>query len=92
MNLIRVMPAEGEMKNPTTTDQLYLGRDTNTPSHPRLLSRPGRRRLREVHKHAPDNAEDLDGHAKVENGVLPGAVEVDAVMTNEFLPESQEET
>ncbi len=28
----------------------------------------------------------------VENGVLPGPVEVDAVMTNEFLPESQEET
>ncbi len=27
----------------------------------------------------------------VENGVLPGPVEVDAVMTNEFLPESQEE-
>ena len=45
-----------------------------------------------MHKHAPDNAEDLDGHVKVENGVLPGAVEVDAVMTNEFLPESQEET
>lgn len=28
----------------------------------------------------------------VENGVLPGPVEVDAVMTNEFLPESQEAT
>jgi putative hydroxymethylpyrimidine transport system substrate-binding protein len=28
----------------------------------------------------------------VENGVLPGSIEVDAVMTNEFLPESQEET
>jgi putative hydroxymethylpyrimidine transport system substrate-binding protein len=28
----------------------------------------------------------------VENGVLPGPVEVDEVMTNEFLPESQEET
>ena len=28
----------------------------------------------------------------VENGVLPGLIEVDAVMTNEFLPESQEET
>lgn len=28
----------------------------------------------------------------VENGVLPRPVEVDAVMTNEFLPESQEET
>jgi putative hydroxymethylpyrimidine transport system substrate-binding protein len=28
----------------------------------------------------------------VENGVLPGPVDVDAVMTNEFLPESQEET
>jgi putative hydroxymethylpyrimidine transport system substrate-binding protein len=28
----------------------------------------------------------------VENGVLPGQIEVDAVMTNEFLPESQEET
>jgi putative hydroxymethylpyrimidine transport system substrate-binding protein len=28
----------------------------------------------------------------VENGVLPGPIEVDAVMTNEFLPESQEET
>ncbi|MDP8972825.1 MAG: ABC transporter substrate-binding protein [Actinomycetota bacterium] len=27
----------------------------------------------------------------VENGVLPGPVEVDEVMTNEFLPESQEE-
>jgi hypothetical protein len=28
----------------------------------------------------------------VENGVLPGPVEVNEVMTNEFLPESQEET
>lgn len=28
----------------------------------------------------------------VENGVLPGPIEVDAVMTNEFLPESQEKT
>jgi putative hydroxymethylpyrimidine transport system substrate-binding protein len=28
----------------------------------------------------------------VVNGVLPGPVEVDAVMTNEFLPESQGET
>jgi putative hydroxymethylpyrimidine transport system substrate-binding protein len=28
----------------------------------------------------------------VENGVLPGPVDVDEVMTNEFLPESQEET
>lgn len=28
----------------------------------------------------------------VENGVLPGPVEVEAVMTNRFLPESQEET
>ncbi|MCA1716304.1 MAG: ABC transporter substrate-binding protein [Actinobacteria bacterium] len=28
----------------------------------------------------------------VENGVLPGPVEVDEVMTNEYLPESQEET
>jgi putative hydroxymethylpyrimidine transport system substrate-binding protein len=28
----------------------------------------------------------------VENGVLPGPIEVDAVMTNEFLLESQEET
>jgi putative hydroxymethylpyrimidine transport system substrate-binding protein len=28
----------------------------------------------------------------VANGVLPGPVEVDEVMTNEFLPESQEET
>ncbi len=39
MNLIRVMPAEGEMKKPITTDQRHLWRATNMPSHRRLLSR-----------------------------------------------------
>jgi len=39
LNLIRVMPAEGEMKHPTNTNQRYLGRAPNTPSHLRLLSR-----------------------------------------------------
>ena len=39
MNLIRVMPAEGEMKKPITTNQRYLRRATNTPSRLRFLSR-----------------------------------------------------